>query len=502
MKSSRAENTKKNIISGLINKIIILLLQFISRKIFIVYIGIEYLGLNSLFTNVLSLLSMADLGFGIAMAYSYYEPLARKDYDRLAGLMHFYKRIYNIIAIVILVLGIVLLPFLKYIVNTEQTIEYLYIYYILQLANTVISYLFVYKSTIITADQKQYIVNKITIRVNVIKTLLQIVTIIIFRNYIFYCICDIGATFFNNIYISRIANKMYPFLQKRVAIESNVRKTIISNMSSVFLYKFSASIMGGTDSIIMSSIIGTATVGLYSNYLTVTQQLTNFTNIIFSSFTASLGNLLIEEDKDKNYKVFKMMQTVSFVVSGIVSVCILNLINDLIYVWLGPQYQMGQDMIMAIALNTYFTISLQPIWTYREASGLYRKTRYVMVFTAILNIILSIILGMVIGAAGIIYATVFARISTYFWYEPKLIYRMYFGKSSVRYYLNHCANLALIIILYILLLEICSHISVINVFDLLRKSLITFGCTLVVYCTIYFHSKEWRTVIKKLFFYK
>ena len=205
-------------------------------------------------------------------------------------------------------------------------------------------------------------------------------------------------------------------------------------MKNVFLYKFSANIMGGTDSIIMSTIVGTVVVGMYTNYLTITTQIIQFSNILFSSFTASIGNLIIEKKPKKNFFVFNVMQMASQIISGIIAVCILLLADDFITNWLGKSYTMGMLMVLAIAANTYLTVVLQPIWSYREATGLYNKTKYVMVATAIVNIILSIGLGYLIGAPGIIIATVLARLLTYFWYEPRLIYRLYFDEKAWKFY--------------------------------------------------------------------
>ena len=346
----------------------------------------------------------------------------------LAALVQFYKKIYNIIAIIVTAVGICFIPFLKYIVNTDSQIDHLYIYYLIALSNTVISYLFVYKSNMISADQKSYLVNKIQLWVNFSKTVIQMICVIIFKNYTIYASLDVLATLVNNLVISHFADKLYPFINNKniEPLKSLSKKSIYTNLKSVFLYKFSASIMSGTDSIIMSSIVGTAVVGMYTNYLTITSQITSFVQIVFSSFTASIGNLVIEDRDQKNYQVFRVMQMVSHIMSGVIAVCLLSLVNEFIVLWLGPEFNMGELMAVAITANTYFTISLQPIWSYREATGLYNKTKYVMVVTALLNIVLSIIMGIVMGAPGIIFATVISRILTYFWYEPYLVYKLYF----------------------------------------------------------------------------
>lgn len=497
---SRTKNTTKNVLTGLTNKIILLLLSFVSRKVFINYIGIEYLGINSLFANVLTILSLADMGFGIAMSYSYYEPLANKDEKMLAALVQFYQKVYNIIAAAVAIIGVCFVPFLKYIVNTDSEIHYLYIYYLIALSNTVISYLFVYKSSMISADQKSYLVNKIQLGVNFSKTVIQMVCIIAFKNYMIYACLDVIATLVNNLVVSHFADKLYPFIKSREieSLDLHFKESIYSNLKSVFLYKFSASVMSGTDSVIMSSIVGTAVVGMYTNYLTITSQITSFVQIIFSSFTASIGNLVIEDKEQKNYQVFRVMQMVSHIISGIIAVCLLALVNEFIVLWLGSQFNMGELMATAIASNTYFTISLQPIWSYREATGLYNKTKYVMVITAFLNIVLSIMMGIAMGAPGIVFATVISRILTYFWYEPYLVYKLYFQRSCKEYYLDYAVSIALIIIAYKLSNYLYSMTSFSGWISWIVHAFLAGSITLLLYILRYGWTVEFGTLIEKI----
>lgn len=500
---SRTANSIKNITTGFLNKFIILLLTFVSRKLFIQYIGVEYLGINSLFSNVFSLLSMADLGFGVAMAYSYYKPLAKGDKRKLQALTSFYNRIYNIIALAVTIIGCCLMPFLKYIVNLDKDIPHLYLIYLIILSNTVVSYLFVYKATLINADQKSYLVNKIIIYVGISKTVLQCVLTLVLKNYFAYIILETIATIVNNLITSTVADKTYPYLKEKGELTTVEKKDIYSNMRAVFLYKASASLMGGTDSIIMSKICGTIVVGFYSNYLTITNQLTAFVQIFFSSLTASVGNLLVQKDEGKNYLVFRQMQMISHWMSATVSLCVLVLIQDFIQLWLGNDYLMDMSMVYAISLNLYFTIAMQPIWSYREASGLYSKTKYVMLCTVAVNIILSIIMGIYLGAAGVIYATVIARLVTYFWYEPRLIFKMYFGRSSIVYYVDFLCSLTLIFGSNILinLLANCIGLNSVTWLNFIFKGVVSVCTISFAYFVRYFWTKEFSGFKRKIFEY-
>lgn len=499
---SRTVNSGKNIITNLFNKTLILLLTFISRKIFIDYIGVEYLGISSLFSNILSLLSLVDLGFGIAMNYSFYEPLAISDTKKVSALITFYKKVYNIIAIAVFVIGVAITPFLRYIINMDVEIANIQIYYLVNLCNIVVSYLFVYKSAILNADQKGYLVNKYNIIVMVLKVVLQVIIMVICKNYLMYILLEVAGTLINNLIVSAVADKLYPYINKKEELNIYEKDNITKNMKSVFIYKISSSIMASTDSIIISIVVGTTAVGYYTNYLTVTNSLSTFITIIFSSLTASVGNLIIKGNEKSKYEVFKTMQMISSWISGIVVVSILVLIQDFIVLWLGNKYLLNNFIVVAITLNFFFTMSMQPIWSYREASGLYQKTKYIMLLTAIINLILSIFLGKLIGIAGVVIATVIARLVTYFWYEPKLLYKLYFNQKVRYYYFDYFVNFILIMLCLITSVCFTYLIVDISIFSWVLKSIVCLVITNLTFFIRYYKTNEFKyltTRIKSLF---
>lgn len=443
--SKRTANSTKNIIMGIAKNVIMMLVAFIGRRLFIKYIGIDYLGINGLFSNILSLLSMADLGFGTAMSFSFYKPLADRDEARLSALINFYKTVYRFIAASIAAIGLILTPFLDYIINLDAPIPHIRLYYIIFLSNTVVSYLFVYKSSIITADQKNHVVDSITAAVNIGKLIIQCISILVFRNYIIYIVLNVVATVINNILISITADKLYPFLRSNVSLEKSEKKKIFENLKSVFIYKVSGSLLNSVDNIVISVCLGTALVGVYSNYLTITSSIISFVNILFTSLTASVGNLIVTESFEKNYSVFKLAQRVSFWISGFVTVCCFTLIDDFITLWLGDEFALGPLMAFAVSFNLYFSTSMQPIWIFREATGLYQRTKYIMLIAAILNIILSFWMVGLIGISGVIIATILSRLLTYFWYEPKILFEEFFNRKVCEYYLNYFVNVIIVL---------------------------------------------------------
>lgn len=492
---SRTSNSMKNIIYSWANQMLSIVLGFVSRSIFLYCLSVDYLGIQGLFGDILNMLSLADLGFGTAMTFSMYKPLAEKDYDRLAGLTNFYKKIYRIIAIVITGIGIALIPFLKYLINLDSDMPHLVIYYILYLANTVASYLVVYRTCIINADQKSHIMTKYQSIFSILCTITTSIVLLITKNYIFYLVVQVLFTYARNGYSSYIAGKMYPFLSRKIKLPKEDTKGIFNNIGSVFLYKVSGVLINATDNTLISVLIGTAAVGYYANYTMLVTRLTAFVNTIFYSLTASLGNLIVKEGKEQRFQIFKIMQSVSVILSTFCVTCVLILQQDFICVWLGKDYKLENIVVYALVVNFYFSISLLPIWVFREATGLYQKTKFVMLATAVVNIIMSIILGKAIGLAGIIFATSFARVVTYFWYEPKLLFKTYFGQSSKIYFLGILQSMTITLLVCVCVGWIASMIHVSNWAGLIFKGIIVAGITGGLELAIY-HKSEGVELLK------
>lgn len=498
MDNDRTKKSFNNIIVGFLNQFISLLLSFITRTVFIRILGTELLGVNSLFSDILNLLSMADLGFNTAMAYSFYKPISENDTNKISALINFYRKIYNVIAISITIIGIALVPFLHLIINTDKPVPLLKIYYLFSLAGVVVSYLFVYKISIITADQKNYIVTSISIIINFIKTIIQMITLLIFKNYIFYLFVNLVAVFLNNYIISKKAVSLYPYISEKKQLSLHEKKDIFKNMKSIFLYKISSLLLTATDNMLISTIVGTVFVGYYSNYLMISNKILAIIQIFFGSLTASIGNLVTKERAEKRYEIFKAAQSINFIICGIVVTSFSLLINDLIIIWLGKEFVFSNDVLLVITCNMYLACILQPLWTYREATGIYIKTKYVMLIAAILNLILSIILGNIMGLSGILIASIISRLVTYFWYEPLLLFKEYFSKSIWDYFLPLFLNVILVIFNIIIFSKLLYFIEATSWCSLFVKSIICVLGTSIIFLLVYSRSDGFNIIINKV----
>ena len=493
---SRKINSIRNVIFGYGNQAITLLLNFIGRTVFIQFLGEDYLGINALFADVLQMLSLADLGLGTAMTYSFYKPVAEKDGKKIAALIHFYKGIYNIIAAVVAIVGIMLIPFLKYIINLDRDIPHLYIYYLFFLANTVISYLFVYKTSIINASQKNYLISKYQAIVNTGKTFLQIILLFIFKNYFLYLAITILATLCNNLIASHKAGQLYPEIKEEHAeLDSESKKTIFENIKSVFIYKVFGVLMNGTDNTLTSVIVGTVWAGVCSNYNMIITAVNNLINTLFSSVTASIGNVIATEKPQKKYEIFKMMQVICYIIASAMAVIMYTLMNDLLYVWLGEKFVLEQSVLIALICNFYITNILRTIWTYREATGLYMKIKYVMLIAAILNVILSIILGNIFGLSGIFFATAIAKLSTYFWYEPKILFKDFFDQGTKEFYIDIFKNVCLTVLLSLIIVFIGKGIFIDAWWKFFVKAIIVGIFTVVCVILAYARTPEMKAIL-------
>ena len=421
-------------------KLIAIALTFVGRQVFLRVLSVEYLGLNGLIIEILGLLSLADMGLATAMAYSFYKPLAEQDEKKLSALTGFYKKIYNIIALAVATIGLLILPFFRQIINIESEIPYIELYFLVMLANTVVSYLFVYKTSLVTADQNRSIVLKYRIWCSILNSLLQIIILLTTGSFLLFCITNLVTTLTANFLISRKAEKMYPFLKQKVKIDEADKRAVFQNVKSMLVYKTSMLIINGTDIIFISILAGTAMVGKYTNYMLAVTNLNQLSFMGFAALSASLGNLVAKEAPEKRLKIFKILQTASYWTSSFFLFCLFFLLDDFVMLWLGEEFVFDLMTKIMILLVFYMTISLYPVVAFREATGMYQKTKYLMVISAIIKIVFTITFGLHFGLPGIIFATLLAKLLTYVWYEPKILFRDYLGGSAFKYLVGNVLN--------------------------------------------------------------
>ena len=453
MNSSRTENVARNMFIATGCQIFSLILSFISRTLFINILGADYLGVNGLFSNILTILSFAELGIGTAIIFSMYAPLAENNIEKIKALMALYKKSYRVIGSAIAIIGILIIPLLNSIIKEPPKIhENIFLLYTLFLFNTVVSYFFVYKKSIIVADQKSYITTLYQEIVHSIQIILQLLFLIITHNFIIYLCIQIVCTFITNFCISRKADKMYPYLKDKdiIPLEKKETTSIINNIKALFLYKLGSVVLNGTDNIIISKMLGVTLVGLSSNYILVISSFSTILNQIMGAFTASVGNLNARETKQKRENIFNMLYFICFWVYGFCAAGLMCFLNQFISLWIGNDYVLDFTVVLAIIFNFYVVNVHFAIYTYRTTMGFFIYGKYAPVLAAIINIVLSIVLCKYIGLMGIFIATPIARIITNGIIDPVLVYRKGFFKKATSYFIKYIFYMIVVISGYLL----------------------------------------------------
>lgn len=456
---SRSYNAVRNISFGMVKQIVTLVLAFATKTIFVRMLGAEYTGINGLYSNILTLLSLAELGVGNVMVYSLYAPVREHNISAIKSLMTYFKKIYRVIAISISGLGIAIIPFLKIIINSNLPEDKLVVYYLLFLLNSVASYFVVYKTTLLQADQKIYIQNLVNTISLIVQYIIQIVYLLLTRNYIGFLTIQVMCTIVQNVVLSYIADRTYPYLKDKAIPQKQIEKTSLNeNIKSMFLYKLATIIINNTDNILISMLLGTVYVGYYSNYYSLITYVTTFVTILIQGITAGLGNLNAEHNEEKSYKMFcNLIYLFNFIAAFCVAT-FANVVQDFIPIWLGKEYLMDTGTVGAILFTFYISTVTNPVWMYRETMGLFKQIKYVMFLTAILNIIFSIILGLKFGVAGIIGATGIARICTIIWYEPRILYKK-FAHPVCGYFRMQLKYLMINMLILILSVAVCRKLG-------------------------------------------
>lgn len=420
----RKKNSVINMIVGLIGQVLNMLLSFGGRMIFTQYLSQEYLGVNGLFGDVLGMLNLAELGIGSAMVFSMYLPAAKNDEDALTRLMNLYRTLYRIVAAVVLGIGLALLPFLHLVIKGGEGIEHLRLIYLLYLLQSATSYLLSYKNSIYQAYQKAYIRKALDQALGIVRQILQILVLVLTRNFILYLIVQLFVPMIASVIISIRVDREFPYLKRHKELpEPQERKAIFKNVGALSLHKLATVVVRGTDNLIMSAFDGLGTVGIYSNYKLVLLNVNNLLGHVTGAFTASIGNLNAMEGKKRVYEIFRILDFAIFLLYGYLSGGLVTLINFFIRMLFGEDYLFSMTVVVIIMAEFFMSGLRQMNLQFREALGLFWHDRYKALAEAIINLVVSLILVQYFGVAGIIGGTIISSLLTCVWFEPYVLMR-------------------------------------------------------------------------------
>ena len=442
---SRTDNSLRNLKTAVLFKLAAIVVNFIARKIFVVVLTKEYLGLDGTFANILTMLSLAELGVGTAITYSMYKPLAEGDRELILSLMTLYRKFYTIIGITVGVLGAALTPFLQYIIRDIPDIPHIRLIYLMFVLDSSISYFLVYKQSLISADQKQHIVTSYQYKTSMAVTAAQCAALLLTGDYILYLALKLCATFVCNALLARKADRLYPYLKQKTVqpLPAPVRQDISKNIRAMIAHKLGSVVVFGTDNVLIAYFVGAVSVGLYSNYLLITEGLASAYSMIFRAMTASIGNLCAAEDTAHAQAVFWRVDLLTRWIYGFSAVCLVVLFNPFISLWLGADYLFSMPIVLLIVLSFYMTGMRQSVLTFREAMGLYWYDRHKPLFESAINLAVSILLAKPFGIVGIFIGTVVSTLSTCAWIEPYVLFRHGFGAPVGKYFVRYALNVLL-----------------------------------------------------------
>lgn len=465
-KNSRVSNTIYNFVSSMGGQFITILMQFIVRTVFIKTLGKSYLGINGLYSNILNMLSLTEFGFSNAILFKLYEPIAKNDYKRLAQLMELYKKIYRIIGAIIAGVGLCLIPFLPILISDYDKLEKLHInavfIFILYLLKSVTSYLFFsYKSAIIGANQKEYLINIVSYVFTIVAGIAQIICLILFTDFVIYVVILVLQVILQNICCARMADKMYPYINEKCEekVATKEIKGIFKDCSALFIYNVNSFVIKSTDNIIISAVMGISYVALYSNYYILYTTFYTLFSKIYDSLTHSLGNLHTEKDKAHEYQIFKSINLVTCIIGGTAFVGIACVADELITAWIGSSWVIKQPFAFLIGLELYTLAVCKQFNRFRNIMGLFQQAKYRPVAGCIINLGVSVALVHVCGIYGVLIGTIVADWLTFVWFDPMIIHKYGFENkfSLIQYYLRFAKQFLIVVMVGIVDYIICNN---------------------------------------------
>lgn len=504
MENSRLKNSALNFASGFLGRVLAILLNFAVRTIFIYCLNEAYLSVNGLYSNILTVLSLAELGFGSAMVYRMYAPVAVKDYQKTAALLQFYKKIYIIIGVVIFLLGLCVIPFMDYIIKDKPDISGLTLYYILFLVNTSISYWFSsYKASVLYADQKEYIKTNVQNTMTILQSGLQIVLLLLFRKYLLYLLIQLAGNIFLNLYVAHLVDKRYPEIQtyQGASLSTEERVQIRKDTEALVLSRFGHVALNGTDNIIISAVVGVLWVGRLSNYTLICDSVTSVLCQITAAITGSLGNFFATEDKHAGYALFKKVEFLNFWLYGFSFIALVTLLDPFVQIWAGERFVLGLPISIAIAINFFVAGYMNTLWVFRSTIGLFKQGKFRPILVAILNIILSIFLGKLWGVFGVLFATFLSRAAISLWYDPLILHRYGFEVSCKPFFARYFRRVLLLTTILIVMLTI-RYVVLSSATTVLRFAVMTMFTAIVpnaIFWLAYHRCEEYayfRSIVK------
>jgi O-antigen/teichoic acid export membrane protein len=441
--TSRTGRSVLNAGASVGTQVILIGLSFVTRTVFIAQIGTDLLGVQTLLLSVLAVLAVADLGLTGALTHALYKPLHDADHAKVSAIVRHAARLYRLVALVVAVLGLCLTPFLKHLVDLDQTLPLLQLYFLVMLADVVAAFLMVHRTILLTADQRLYLVKAYAVAFAIARTVCQVVALVLFESFLTFLVIQVAFTIATNALTYWRAGRLYPYLSAAVRLGPEDRASIRESVKAMLVYRFGGVVLNSSDPILISVLISTVTLGYFANYMLLVGSAVMLLEAAFSAFWPGVGHLVASADVERSKRVLNEMSLLAHTVYGWAALIVVVGLDGFIQAWIGAEFVLGPWVVAALALNLYVVGTMAPIWAFRGATGMFRETQYVFLATAVLNLLLSVVLAQYWGVAGVLVATAIARLSTGAWFEPWVLLRRHLGGSFRNFAGSYLANFSI-----------------------------------------------------------
>lgn len=431
----RTRRSILNVLVTLSTNAIILVTAFIVQKILIMKLGSDYNGINGLFTSVISMMSLTDLGIGSAIIYHLYRPAAEADYDIICSLLRFYRNSYLVISVVVLIIGCVLMVFVPGIVGNVVINDNIYLIFLLFLFDCLVSYFLSYKKSLLYAYQLNFVLDGIHFIYYILQNIVQIFVLVFYQNFILFLLLKTICKIIENITISVYIKKHYPFTRNRQVqpLSNDIRNDIFKKIKALLFHRLGRLLVTGSDSLVITGVLGILQMSLYTNYHLIIGGITALLNKIFETLTSSVGNFLLDSNKKQRYEIYQKIDFLNFWFFGCVSVILFSIMQPFVRLWVGDEYLLGNTTLFFLVVNFYQEGMRASVLTFKDAAGIYHEDRYIPVIEASLNVIISLVLAHQIGITGVFIGTIISSGVVYFYSYPKYVCKPLFNMSWLEY---------------------------------------------------------------------
>lgn len=447
--ASRTKNSARNMVVALAMQVITIGLSFVCRTVFAKLLEMEYLGLSGLFSNIISVLSLSELGIGSVIIIHLYKPLAENDEERICKLMNFYRKAYTAVGIFVILCGLALTPFLDGLVKNDTQIPYLKGYFLLFILQSASSYFFAYKQSLLTASQREYICSIVRQVFNILMNILQILFLWLTRQYVTYLVVAIVTNLGTNLAISVIADRKFPFLKKgkQLNLDKAETKGMFKNVSAMMLHKVGNTVINSTDNILISSMVGVVYTGLYSNYLLIMNAVTQVITIGLNAVSASIGDFNAQKTRAERKELFDAMYLMGMWAFGMSAICFCCLFQPTIRIWLGEEYLLEFGVVLVVAVNFFINGLTRVPGTFSDVNGLYTKTKFKPILMALINLTVSVVCLKMWGLIGVFIGTLASYLLVGIWVDPYFVFKDVFEIPPHKYFLALVGNVAVMVLI-------------------------------------------------------